>query len=168
MISIRKMSIQDYEVVTKWLSTPEVLEYYGDIHSPFSLEQVIKKYESRIIGEIPITPYIALLNTIPIGFMQNYRVIEKDQLAFGYQKKQIIYGMDMFIGEPTLFGKGYGTQMVIKFVNDLFLTTDAEIIILDPKITNTRAIRCYEKCGFVKVKKINHKTCWLMNKLKID
>jgi len=74
----------------------------------------------------------------------------------------------MFIGEPTLFGKGYGTQMLIKFVIDLFETTDAEIIILDPEITNERAIRCYEKCGFVKVKKINHKTCWLMNKLKID
>ena len=162
------MTIKDYEVMTKWLNTPEVLEYYGDIQSPFSLEQIIEKYEPRIKGVSQITPYIAQLNTIPIGFMQRYRVLEKDQLAFGYQNNQIIYGMDMFIGEPTLFGKGYGTQMLIKFVIDLFETTDAEIIILDPEITNERAIRCYEKCGFVKVKKINHKTCWLMNKLKID
>jgi aminoglycoside 6'-N-acetyltransferase len=166
-INIRKMSYHDYEIMAKWLSTPGVLEFYGDINSPFSLEQVITKYEPRIKGESLITPYIVELNTIAMGFIQRYRVIEKEQLAFGYQKNQIVYGIDLFIGEPKLFGKGYGTQMVMKFVNHLFRTSDAEIIILDPKVSNERAIRCYEKCGFVKVKKINHETCWLMSRVKM-
>lgn len=32
----------------KWLSTPEVLEFFGDVNSPFTVEQVKRKYEPRI------------------------------------------------------------------------------------------------------------------------
>jgi aminoglycoside 6'-N-acetyltransferase len=47
-ISIRKMNHNDYEIMAGWLSTPEVLEFYGDINSPFTLEKIKSKYEPRI------------------------------------------------------------------------------------------------------------------------
>lgn len=34
-ISIRKMKDTDFEVMAKWLSTPEVLEFFGDANSPW-------------------------------------------------------------------------------------------------------------------------------------
>ncbi|GGD13549.1 GNAT family N-acetyltransferase [Pontibacillus salipaludis] len=63
---------------------------------------------------------------------------------------------------PNLFNKGIGTNMVTDFIKFISKGTDANIIILDPEVSNYRAVRCYEKCGFMKVKKINDGNNWLM------
>lgn len=54
------MTDNDYGLMAKWLSTREVLEFYGDINSPFSIEQVRKKYEPRVRGEILVLPFIVV------------------------------------------------------------------------------------------------------------
>lgn len=163
---IRKMTVNDYEIMAKWLSTIDVLEFYGDINSPFSLEQVKKKYEPRVLGESRVSPFIVELDSSPIGFMQHYKLQAKVQKEYGYLEHQVIYGIDQFIGVPKLFNKGYGTIMVSKFIDLIIKTTDAEIIILDPEISNERAIRCYEKCGFSQVKKINNNDSALLMEYK--
>lgn len=161
-ISIRKMKDTDFEVMAKWLSTPEVLEFFGDANSPFTVGQVKRKYEPRINGDVPVYPYIVELDGIPIGFMQHYNLVEKIQEAYGYPLTLNIHGIDQFIGVPIYFNKGIGTIMVTKFMDILSKETDADILVLDPELTNTRAIRCYEKCGFVGVKKVNDGNNWLM------
>ncbi|MGE7947958.1 GNAT family N-acetyltransferase [Lysinibacillus sp. NPDC093688] len=161
-IYIRKMTDNDYGLMAKWLSTKEVLEFYGDINSPFSIEQVRKKYEPRIRGEILVFPFIVELDDSPIGFMQYYKLPTEELKELGYLNNQVVFGIDQFIGIPKLFNKGYGTIMVSKFIELIFKITDAEIIILDPEVSNERAIRCYEKCGFTKVRKINNERALLM------
>lgn len=161
-ISIRKMKHTDYEVMSQWLSTKEVLEFYGDVNSPFTLEQVKEKYEPRVNGDIPVIPYIVELDGSPIGFIQQYKLTKEKQEEFGYPTYLTIYGIDQFIGYPHLFNKGIGTKMIKLFIEYIFENKDVDIIILDPAVSNLRAIRCYEKCGFKKVKKINDDTCWLM------
>lgn len=52
--------------------------------------------------------------------------------------------------------------MVSKFIDYVFQNTDTDLIILDTDISNVRAIKCYEKRGFIKVKKINNGDSWLM------
>ncbi len=37
----QKMQHTDYEIMSQWLSTKEVLEFYGDMNAPFTLQQVI-------------------------------------------------------------------------------------------------------------------------------
>ncbi|MFB7158162.1 GNAT family N-acetyltransferase [Lysinibacillus sp. NPDC056232] len=161
-IYIRKMTDNDYGLMAKWLSTKEVLEFYGDINSPFSIEQVRKKYEPRVRGEILVFPFIVELDGSPIGFMQYYKLQAEELKELGYLNNQVVFGIDQFIGIPKLFNKGYGTIMVSKFIELIIKITDAEIIILDPEVSNERAIRCYEKCGFTKVKKINNERALLM------
>ncbi len=156
------MTDNDYGLMAKWLSTKEVLEYYGDINSPFTIEKVKEKYEPRVRGDSPVFPFIVELDNTPIGFMQHYKLQVEDQKEFGYIEHLMIYGIDQFIGIPKLFNKGYGTIMVSKFIDFIIKNTDADVIILDPEISNERAIRCYEKCGFSKVKKINNENCYLM------
>ncbi|MEY9979749.1 GNAT family N-acetyltransferase [Lysinibacillus sp. RC79] len=94
--------------------------------------------------------------------MQYYKLQEEEQKELGYLNNQVILGIDQFIGIPKLYNKGYGTIMVSKFIELIINITDAEIIILDPEVSNERAIRCYEKCGFSKVKKINNESALLM------
>lgn len=53
------------------------------------------------------------------------------------------------IGDPGFRGKGYGTeamQLVLKFA---FQELNLHRVSLDALATNARAVRSYEKCGFV-------------------
>ncbi|MFC4712733.1 GNAT family N-acetyltransferase [Planococcus dechangensis] len=161
-VSIRKMNHADLETMARWLSTEAVLKFYGDVNSPFSLQQVEKKYGPRIDGDVLVVPFIVELNGAPIGFMQYYKIEKCEQQTFGYPANLDVYGIDQFIGVPSLFNKGLGTIMVKKFIVSIVETTDADLVILDTAISNPRAIRCYEKCGFSKMQKINNGRSWLM------
>jgi hypothetical protein len=50
------------------------------------------------------------------------------------------------------WNQGIGTKILSTLVNYLFAELQAEKIVIDPNVRNTRAIRCYEKCGSEKVK----------------
>ena len=52
--------------------------------------------------------------------------------------------------------------MIKLFVEDIARDKEVNRIILDPDVSNLRATKAYEKCGFQKVKKINEDTCWMM------
>lgn len=55
-------------------------------------------------------------------------------------------------------------------VNYLIHDKNADRVVMDPHVRNTRAIRCYEKCGFKKVEILpkrelhegEYQDCWLM------
>ena len=57
-------------------------------------------------------------------------------------------GIDQFIGEPGLIGQGHGTAFIRAHVERLF-AEGAPAIGTDPDPDNARAIRAYEKAGFV-------------------
>lgn len=161
-VTIRKMSHDDYKIMAQWLSTPAVLEFFGDVNAPFTLEQVQRKYGPRITGDVPVYPYIVELEKEPIGFIQYYRITREAQKEFGYQDTLHVYGIDQFIGAAQYHNKGLGTLMITQFLTNLYQQTGRDIIVLDPDVSNKRAIRCYEKCGFVGVKNVNGGTGYLM------
>lgn len=158
---IRKMKKKDFSIMAQWLSTKAVLEFFGDVNSPFTIQQVKQKYSPRIDGQVPIHPYIVEVNGEPIGFMQHYQLTQEVQTEYGYPLTLNVQGIDQLIGNPALYNKGIGTAMVKRFLIHLNTLATARVV-LDPAISNPRAIRCYEKCGFVKVKKINGGENWLM------
>lgn len=161
-MNIRKMEHGDLDLMAKWLNTREVLEFFGDPSAPPSDSQVRAKYGPRIDGKIEVEPYIAETGGSPFAFMQCYRLSERDRESYGYSIEETHFGIDQFIGEPSLFNKGYGTQMVTQFVNFIFHDKQAETVTVDPEVSNPRAIRCYEKCGFQRIKEIDGGRKWLM------
>ncbi|XKE94664.1 acetyltransferase [Metaplanococcus flavidus] len=161
-MKIRRMSHGDLELMTKWLNTKEVLEFFGDPAAPPSAGQLREKYGPRINGAVAVEPYIAETAGKPFAFMQCCRLTDEDYKIYGYSIEETIYGIDQFIGEPELFGKGYGTQMVTEFLSFIFNERGADVVTVDPELTNPRAIRCYEKCDFQKVKQIDGERKWLM------
>jgi len=54
------------------------------------------------------------------------------------------------IGDKNYWGKGYGTEAVNILTNYCFSMMSVESIWLKVLPSNARAIKCYEKCGFVK------------------
>lgn len=152
-IHIRLMTNNDFGLMVKWLNDQKVLEFYEE--PPSNLDRVKNKYGPRIEGEHYVTPCIVEYKNNPIGYIQYYKIQEADLKKYGYPENQSIYGIDQFIGEPQLWGKGIGSDMIRMMLKYLSENKGASKIILDVKKNNSRAISSYKKCGFKQVKELN-------------
>ncbi len=160
-LTIRPLVNDDAFYLLKWLSNPSVLEFYEGRDQPFTLEQVMETY---FLEEEGLLRYIFTYEDQPIGYIQTYTV--EDEMAK-------TFGMDQFIGETDYWNKGIGTILIHTMVNYLVNSMSAERIIMDPHTSNKRALRCYEKCGFSKVKLLpkhelhegEFRDCWLIELL---
>ncbi len=57
-------------------------------------------------------------------------------------------GVGIFIGRKDLWGRGYGTEAMMLLLEFGFSYLNLTNIMLRTYAFNTRALRCYEKCGF--------------------
>ena len=64
------------------------------------------------------------------------------------------FGLDLFIGEPDLVGRGIGTRVVDLVCTYLEHDRGASAVALTTERTNLRAQRAYEKAGFRKVREV--------------
>jgi aminoglycoside 6'-N-acetyltransferase len=56
--------------------------------------------------------------------------------------------IDIWIGEATDLGKGYGTKMMQLALVRCFASPDVVAVLVDPLVSNTRVHRFYERLGF--------------------
>ncbi|MEI5908969.1 GNAT family N-acetyltransferase [Bacillus spongiae] len=150
---IRNMNSNDFGLMVRWLNDLKVLEFYEE--SPLNLDKVIKKYGPRVEGKHYVKPCIVEHNNNPIGYIQYYEIQEAELKKYGYSENKNIFGIDQFIGETQLWGKGIGTSMILLILNYLSKNKSASRVVLEVKNNNTRAISCYEKCGFKRIKELN-------------
>ena len=153
-IHIRLMTNNDFDVMVKWLNDPRVLEFYEE--PPTNLERVINKFGPRIEGKHNVTPCIVEYKNEPIGYIQYYKIQENNLKKYGYTEDQNIFGIDQFIGEPKLWGKGIGTLMIQMMLHYLSQNKGASKIVLEVKKTNDRALASYKKCNFKQIKELNN------------
>lgn len=165
-LKVREIEEQDNVILAKWLSNPAVLEFYEGRDNSFDLDKVNTVFYTP---EDDSVKCIVEYNDKKIGYIQFYQLDNESKEEYGYLNENV-YGIDQFIGEVEYWNKGIGTLLVTNMMNFLIECKKAERIVMDPQIRNTRAIRCYEKCGFKKVKiLVNHelhegkyRDCWLM------
>ena len=158
----------DYGHLARWLSDPRVLAFYGGRDRALDLEGVERKYAPRIRGEEPVEPCLIELDGQPIGYLQYYRV--QDPREYELDDAEGVWGMDLFIGEPELWSRGYGSAAVDAVARRLVEGEGAARVVIDPHVANPRAIRAYEKAGFRRVKVLREhewhegrrRDCWLM------
>ncbi|QUG43394.1 GNAT family N-acetyltransferase [Psychrobacillus sp. INOP01] len=148
-LNIRAMSESDYPYMVKWLNDDLVIENYGP---RLTLEEVISKYGPRINNDHYVVPCIVEYKDELVGYIQYYKTPKEQLKIYGYPLEESIYGIDQFIGEPELWGKGIGTQMINTLLECLSSNLGVSKVVLDVKSTNLQAIKCYEKCGFLIVK----------------
>src|SRR5439155_3651724 len=111
-----------------------------------------EKYGPRIAGNAPTTSCFIEMAGRPIGYIQFYSAADYPewQEVIGLEPDPGVYSVDVFIGEPDLWGKGVGTQSLSMVVRHLFETVMAKEVVITPFAHNARAIRSYEKAGFRK------------------
>ena len=154
---IRRMNTNDFKLMVKWLNDEKVLEFYEE--PPTNLDRVIKKYGPRVEGKHYVTPCIVEHKEQPIGYIQYYEIQEDKLNSYGYTANDRIFGIDQFIGETQLWGKGIGTSMIRMMLNYLHTKKNASSVVLEVKKGNARAIASYKKCGFREMKDLNNDLC---------
>lgn len=106
-----------------------------------------------------------------IGYIQFYLIDDEEIEKHGYVDfSGKIYGMDQFIGEPSFWNQGIGTRLIKETIRYLIEQEDAKKIVMDPQAWNTRALKVYEKCGFMQKKYLEKheyhegewRDCWLI------
>lgn len=107
---IRLMNHNDFDVMVQWLNDQKVLEFYEE--PPSTLEKVKEKYSPRIEGKHYVIPCIVEYKNKPIGYIQYYKIQETELKKYNFTSNQNIYGIDQFIRETKLWGKGIGTSMI--------------------------------------------------------
>ncbi|TSB45535.1 GNAT family N-acetyltransferase [Alkalicoccobacillus porphyridii] len=167
-LNVRPLVKEDAYRLTKWLSDPEVLQFYEGRDHPFDLEMVQRKFYKQTDR----TNRCAVeWEGQTIGYVQYYPIDEEERKTYGLMdNKSLIYGLDQFIGEKDFWNKGIGTILVQTMTDFLTIELKVEQVVMDPQVTNTRALACYEKCGFVKQKRLpehewhegQYRDCWLI------
>jgi RimJ/RimL family protein N-acetyltransferase len=136
MLSFRPLSTTDFPLLLTWLSADHVKQWWND--GDDTLEKIALHYGAE---EPDVARFILMKSTevgkSPIGYFQYY-IVSKNTI-----------GIDQFIGEANYINQGIGTAAIKLFLEMIVTKHQPQQIIIDPHPKNQRAIRCYEKVGFV-------------------
>jgi aminoglycoside 6'-N-acetyltransferase-1b/aminoglycoside 6'-N-acetyltransferase-2 len=92
--------------------------------------------------------WMITLDERPIGFLQSYNA-GRASGDWWLDEDTSTRGIDLFIGDESLIGRGIGPAIVRAWVEKVFVDETVTSIIVDPHPDNARSIRCFEKAGFV-------------------
>lgn len=166
-IKVRQLQQEDKHLLVKWLSNPAVLEYFEGRDHPFDLDKVNKEFYD---GDNEVSRFIFEYEEKEIGYIQFYQVNDNTSSIKDYDEEETVFGIDQFIGETEYWNRGVGTLLVKSMILYLIGQKQANRVIMDPQITNIRALKCYEKCGFKKIRILpkhalhegKYRDCWLI------
>ena len=145
---LRALEKSDVAKVWEWMNDDEVMRFYGDPCNTQSLAEV-EQWFARLQEASGYSSKQFIIETeegIPIGrIFYEYLDIKHNRTELG-----------ILIGEKEYWGKGYGTDAIIAFLDYLFNELGLHRVYLIVQSHNTRASRCYEKCGFIQEGILRH------------
>jgi RimJ/RimL family protein N-acetyltransferase len=149
VIGFRLLEEPDLRLLHEWLQRPHVRRWW-DEHPTY--EDVAAHYLPAIEGRRPVDLFLILLDKRPIGFIQRYLASDHPEYAARVSVGAGVAGVDLFVAEEELTGKGLGTEVLRSFVRDVvFANPDVTACIADPDARNAASIRAFEKAGFRRV-----------------
>ena len=134
------MTSADLPLIRRWLETPHVSQWWHDPAEQFELV-------SGDLDHPDMAQYIVVSDARRFAYLQCYDLSDWNTglgpQPFGTR------GLDQFIGEADMLGRGHGSAFIRAFT-ELLLAKGTPRVVIDPDPANTRAIRAYEKAGFSK------------------
>jgi len=138
-MEFRPLTPADLPLTATWLARPHVAEWWD---GPLALEPGLRQFLAVLDGEA-------------IGYVQSYQAVACHDDGWWLEVDDPgVHGIDQFLADAARLGQGLGTQMVRAFVAELFADPSVTRVQADPSPANARAIRCYEKAGFRRVREI--------------
>ena len=144
MIILRAATPDDLKLLQYWDEQPHVIN--SDPNDDWQWEEELTRspeWREQLIAE---------LDGRPIGFIQIIDPAHEDSHYWG-EVSANLRAIDIWIGEESDLGKGYGTQMMNLVLDRCFAELNVTAILIDPLVSNTRAHRFYERFGFQQIER---------------
>lgn len=154
-LAVRRMeeNERDVELMLRWMTDPETMRYWEGMTVHFDRERVLRDFYRHI--DANVTPCILMKDGRDIGYLQFEKISSAEdyempeaEWARVVKPDEMVYGIDLFIGEVGERDRGVGTRIMNLTAETLFETYGADVLLIDPKAHNLRAIACYRKAGF--------------------
>jgi RimJ/RimL family protein N-acetyltransferase len=149
-ISFRLVTRDDYPLLLEWHQRPHVEQWWT---KRTTIEEIEEHYGPTIDGTEPTDHCMALLDGEPLGMIQTYLVADYPDYAELIDEPEGVAGVDLFIGEEAMLGRGLGTEMIRRFTEQIvFARPETTAATADPDVRNTTSMRAFEKAGFRSVR----------------
>jgi RimJ/RimL family protein N-acetyltransferase len=149
-LEFRRLTAEDLPLFHEWLQREHVHRWWSERES---YDDVVEHYLPSIEGREPTDLYSIVAHERPIGFVQTYKVADHPDYRDLVEVEDGVAGVDLFIAEPELVGRGLGTEVLRQFVDDVVFSDPAvHACIADPDAENIASLRAFEKAGFAQVR----------------
>lgn len=149
-VGFRPLTAADLPTVHDWLGRKHVARWWGERRG---YEQTVEEYLPAIEGREPTDLYSILADRRAVGMIQTYLVAEYPDYAALVNVGENVAGLDLFIGEADLLGRGLGAEVIRAFADEIVFARDTtRACVADPDIDNVASIRSFEKVGFMRVR----------------
>jgi aminoglycoside 6'-N-acetyltransferase len=132
------MTSADLPLIRRWLETPHVSQWW---HDPAEQLELV----SGDLDHPDMAQFIVASDRRPFAYLQCYNLSDWNT-GFGPQPDGT-RGLDQFIGEADMLGRGHGSAFIRAFAERL-LAQGTPRVVIDPDPDNARAIRAYARAGF--------------------
>ncbi len=139
MIRLRAATPADLDLLRRWDEQPHVVE--ADPHDDWGWERELARtpdWREQLIAED---------DGRPIGFIELIDPAREDD-HYWADCPPNLRALDIWIGEASDLGRGYGTEMMRLALERCFAPPEVTAVIIDPLASNVRARRFYERLGF--------------------
>lgn len=147
-LEFRRMTQDDLDQLHAWLNEPHMREFYQK--HPVSRDDVEAEFLPDLTEETPTFHHIAELDGRPFAKLQCYR-----NLSYPDYAAEIGVGdgvsIDLFIGAPSLIGRGVGRRMLRAYALEIALPLHPgeRRAYICHELANARARACSRAAGFV-------------------
>ena len=138
-VRLRPRRLEDAAAQYRWRRDEEVCRLDASVPTGFAFDEFIDRYSVEL-------EYPGLTCTLAIDTLDNQHIGECSLFNFDFLSNTAEFGI--VIGEKDFWGGGHGTDAVKILLRDIFATSELNRLVLRTLDWNTRAQRCFEKCGF--------------------
>lgn len=140
-IMLREYQKEDFAGIRKWVNDPEVTEHLSDIFLfPHTAGETEKFLNGILDGSSPIKGFV-IADRRTEAYLGQIDLVKIDW-------KNRVGTLGIVIGAPENRGRGIGTEAIGLMLEFAFQRLNLHRIELEARDYNTRALRCYRKCGF--------------------
>jgi aminoglycoside 6'-N-acetyltransferase len=142
---LRRAHAADLPLLAHWNAQPHVIAATGDDGAVDWSTELLRNppWREFLIGEVDGRSF---------GFVQIIDPAEEETHYWGKVEANL-RAIDIWIGEESDTGKGYGTRMMRLALQRCFVDPTVKAVLIDPLVSNTRAHRFYERLGFLPVER---------------
>ena len=150
MIEFPPLAEADLPLVADWLRRDHVARWWRD-----DVDESIAEYRAAIEGSDPTKHFLIVVDGLPAGMIQTYRVADHPGWQQVVQVADDVAGLDLLIGEPDLVGRGVGPRVLSQFAREVvFADPEMNGVVAAVEEPNRRSWRAFEKAGFRHVRDV--------------